>query len=40
MPEIIIDYNIPAIAQYNLNISDINKVVNTAFYRTKYWIII
>ena len=31
MPEIIIDYNRPAIAQYNLNISDINKVVNTAF---------
>lgn len=31
MPEIIIDYNMPAIAQYNLNISDINKVVNTAF---------
>jgi heavy metal efflux system protein len=31
MPEIIIEYNRPAIAQYNLNISDINKVVNTAF---------
>ncbi len=31
MPEIIIDYNRDAIAQYNLNISDINKVVNTAF---------
>jgi len=31
MSEIIIDYNMPAIAQYNLNISDINKVVNTAF---------
>jgi heavy metal efflux system protein len=31
MPQIIIDYNRAAIAQYNLNISDINKVVNTAF---------
>lgn len=31
MPEIIIDYNRDAIAQYNLNISDINKVVNSAF---------
>ena len=31
MPQIIIDYNRAAIAQYNLSISDINKVVNTAF---------
>ena len=31
MPEIIIDYNRPAIAQYNLTIEDINKVLNTAF---------
>ncbi|MDP1801413.1 MAG: CusA/CzcA family heavy metal efflux RND transporter [Bacteroidota bacterium] len=31
MPQIIIDYNRAAIAQYNLNISDINKAVNTAF---------
>ncbi len=31
MPEIIINYNRPAIAQYNLNIVDINKIVNTAF---------
>ncbi|MFM9825971.1 CusA/CzcA family heavy metal efflux RND transporter, partial [Flavobacterium sp.] len=31
MPQIVIDYNRPAIAQYNLNIEDINKVVNTAF---------
>lgn len=31
MPEVIIDFNRPAIAQYNLNIEDINKVVNTAF---------
>ena len=31
MPEIIIDYNRATIAQYNLNIEDINKVVNTAF---------
>lgn len=31
MPEVIIDYNRDAIAQYNLNIADINKVVNTAF---------
>lgn len=31
MPEIIIDYNRDAIAQYNLSIEDINKVVNTAF---------
>jgi len=31
MPEIIINYNRSVIAQYNLNISDINKLVNTAF---------
>lgn len=31
MPQIIIQYNRSAIAQYGLNISDINKVVNTAF---------
>jgi cobalt-zinc-cadmium resistance protein CzcA len=31
MPQIIINYNRNAIAQYNLNITDINKVVNTAF---------
>ncbi len=31
MPEVIIEYNRDAIAQYNLNIADINKVVNTAF---------
>ena len=31
MPQIIINYNRAAIAQYNLNISDINKVINTAF---------
>lgn len=31
MPQIIIQYNRAAIAQYNLNIFDINKVVNTAF---------
>ena len=31
MPEVLIDYNRDAIAQYNLSISDVNKVVNTAF---------
>ncbi len=31
MPQIIINYNRANIAQYNMNISDINKVVNTAF---------
>ena len=31
MPQIVIEYNRPAIAQYSLNISDINRVVNTAF---------
>ena len=31
IPEIIIEYNRPMIAQYNLSIADINKVVNTAF---------
>ncbi len=31
MPQIIITYNRNAIAQYNLNIVDINKIVNTAF---------
>ncbi|MBD1384621.1 CusA/CzcA family heavy metal efflux RND transporter [Mucilaginibacter rigui] len=30
MPQIIINYNRSIIAQYNLNIADINKVVNTA----------
>lgn len=30
MPQIIIDYNRNTIAQYNLNIADINKVVNAA----------
>ncbi|HGE5774753.1 TPA: CusA/CzcA family heavy metal efflux RND transporter [Flavobacterium psychrophilum] len=31
MPQIVINYNRPAIAQYNLNIEDINRIVNTAF---------
>lgn len=31
MPQVIIHYNRPAIAQYGLNIADINKVINTAF---------
>ncbi len=31
MPQIVIQYNRPAIAQYGLSISDINRVVNTAF---------
>jgi heavy metal efflux system protein len=31
MPQIVIEYNRPAIAQYNLNIEDINRIVNTAF---------
>jgi len=31
MPQIIIDYDRAAIAQYNLNIAAINKVINTAF---------
>lgn len=31
MPQIIINYNRNTIAQYNLNISEINKIVNTAF---------
>lgn len=31
MPQIIINYNRPVIAQYNLTIADINKVMNTAF---------
>ncbi len=31
MPQVIIEYNRPMIAQYNLSISDINRVVNTAF---------
>ena len=31
MPQIIIEYNRPAIAQNNLSISEINKVINTAF---------
>ena len=31
MPQIIVSYNRAAIAQYNMNIEDINKVLNTAF---------
>jgi cobalt-zinc-cadmium resistance protein CzcA len=31
MPQVIIDYNRDAIAQYNLNIADINRVINSAF---------
>ncbi len=31
MPQIIITYNRDAVAQYNLNIADINRAVNTAF---------
>ena len=31
IPQVIIEYNRPMIAQYNLSISDINKIVNTAF---------
>ena len=31
MPQVIIEYNRPMIAQYNLSIANINKVVNTAF---------
>jgi heavy metal efflux system protein len=31
MPQVVIDYNRPAIAQYGLNIADINRVINTAF---------
>lgn len=31
MPQVIIDYNRAAIAQYGLNVSDVNKIINTAF---------
>lgn len=31
MPQIIIEYNRPLIAQYHLSIADINQIVNTAF---------
>lgn len=31
MPQIIIEYNRPVIAQYHLSIADINRIVNTAF---------
>jgi len=31
MPQVVIEYNRPLIAQYHLTISDINKVINTAF---------
>lgn len=31
MPQVIIKYDRALMAQYNLNISDVNKVVNTAF---------
>lgn len=31
MPQIIIEYNRPLIAQYQLNIADINQIINTAF---------
>ena len=31
LPQVIIEYNRPAIAQYRLSVADINKIVNTAF---------
>ncbi|MEK6781088.1 MAG: CusA/CzcA family heavy metal efflux RND transporter [Bacteroidota bacterium] len=31
MPQIVVNYNRAAIAQYGLNISDINRIINTAF---------
>ena len=31
MPQVVIQYNRATIAQYNLNIEDVNKVINTAF---------
>ncbi|MCL9809629.1 CusA/CzcA family heavy metal efflux RND transporter [Flavobacterium luminosum] len=31
MPQVVLEYNRPAIAQYRLNISDVNKIVNTSF---------
>jgi len=31
MPQVVIDYNRPAIAQHHLSIADINKAINTAF---------
>ncbi|MBK0402978.1 CusA/CzcA family heavy metal efflux RND transporter [Adhaeribacter sp. BT258] len=31
MPQVVIEYNRPALAQYNLSISEINRIVNTAF---------
>jgi heavy metal efflux system protein len=31
MPQVVIDYDRASIAQYNLNIQDINRIVNTAF---------
>jgi heavy metal efflux system protein len=31
LPQVIINYNRSAIAQYNLNINDVNRVINTAF---------
>ncbi|MCW3161629.1 CusA/CzcA family heavy metal efflux RND transporter [Chryseobacterium oryctis] len=31
MPQVIIEYNRPLLAQYHLSISDINRIVNTAF---------
>ncbi|MFV7235634.1 CusA/CzcA family heavy metal efflux RND transporter [Flavobacterium sp. ZB4R12] len=31
MPQVVIDYNRASIAQYGLNIQDINRIVNTAF---------
>ncbi|ROH97955.1 CusA/CzcA family heavy metal efflux RND transporter [Chryseobacterium daecheongense] len=31
MPQVIIEYNRPLIAQYHLSIADINRIVNTAF---------
>ncbi len=31
MPQVVVEYNRANIAQYNLNIADVNKVINTAF---------
>ncbi|MBX7180650.1 MAG: CusA/CzcA family heavy metal efflux RND transporter [Bacteroidia bacterium] len=31
MPQVVVNYYRPALAQYNLNIADVNRIVNTAF---------
>ena len=40
MPQVVINYNRALLAQYKLNIADVNKVINASFAGQKYRTII